>query len=145
MSVLAYRRQQPSVHGVKIRARHHVLIVTADTKLTALWLSLAQRFGCAVIRRAPQETGIDEMADIAVIDLDAPGHDGLAAAAGLRAGTAEVDFPWIIGIKTGAKEGDVDAAMAAGMNDLVDRGGGADAFLGALESADRALHERGAA
>jgi CheY-like chemotaxis protein len=143
MSVLAYGAGLNTVAKVKSRSRHTALIISADAQFTALWLALAQRAGCFVIRRAPGEVPVDEAVDLVVIDLDAPDFDAAACVAGLRAGTAELDLPWIIGVKTGIGEDDADAAMAAGMNDLVGRTGGAEVFLQALEGADRALHERG--
>jgi CheY-like chemotaxis protein len=143
MSVLASGAGLNTVENVKSRSRHTALIVTADAQFAALWLSLAERAGCFVTRRPPDEQPFEEATDIAVIDLEAPDFDGLACVAQLRAGTAELDLPWIIGVKARINEDDADAAMAAGMNDLVDRAGGADRFLQALDAADRALHERG--
>jgi CheY-like chemotaxis protein len=54
-----------------------------------------------------------------------------------------VERPWIIALKAEVTAEDVDAAMAAGCNDLLAHIASQQDMMAALESADRALHDHG--
>lgn len=78
-----------------------------------------------------------------VLDLEMPRWDGLRYVRELRQSVLSVERPWIIALKAEVNAEDVDAAMAAGCNDLLGHHASQQDMMAALESADRALHDHG--
>lgn len=78
-----------------------------------------------------------------VIDLEISQWDGLRYVSELRKTDQGMERPWIIALKAEVTAEDVDAAMAAGCNDLLAHEASQEDLLAALESADRALHDQG--
>lgn len=76
-----------------------------------------------------------------VLDLEMPEWDGLRYVSELRRSGLSMERPWIIALKTVVTAEDVDAAMAAGCNDLLAHHASQQEMLAALETADRALHD----
>ncbi|MBW7895957.1 MAG: hypothetical protein H3C27_12635 [Opitutaceae bacterium] len=78
-----------------------------------------------------------------VLDLELPQWDGLRYVSELRKIGLSMERPWIIALKAEVTAEDVDAAMAAGCNDLLAHEAPQADMMAALESADRALHDHG--
>lgn len=129
---------------VRLASQHHVMIITADQRMAAVWWSLAHHCGYEVKLRTPNDPFLHEPADVVVIDLDAENFDGWGVVGTLRKAAGELENPWVIAMKAEVSDDDVDAAMAAGINELVGKAGGSEAYLATLQSADRVLHRYGA-
>lgn len=127
-------------------ALQSLLILTDDHELAAHWVSLAEQSNCAVARCselfAAQSALARILPETVVVDLDTTGEQGWTLIKSLRGAESDIDFPWIIGLQSNVGEDEVDAAMGAGINDIIPKDGGLDAFKKALSEADCVHHER---
>lgn len=118
-------------------------IVTQDHGVAGFWIALARRVGSRMQHTGTPPLPTAACAQIMVIDLEMRDWDGLHYVQKLRQATGSTELPWIIALKAEVGPDDVDDAMAAGCNDLLDHHASQHDMLAALESADRALHDRG--
>lgn len=123
-----------------------LLMMIAEAELAAHCLSLAEQSGYSVTRyselSAARSALESKLPEAVVVDLDMANRDGWALIKTLRGNDHEIDFPWIIGLQETLGVTEVDAAMAAGVNDIVSKQGGLTAFEKALLEADCVHHER---
>ncbi len=123
-----------------------LLLMTDDHELAAHWVSLAEQSNCDVTRCselfAAQSTLARNLPETVVVDLDSNSEEGWSLIKSLRSSENEIDFPWIIGLQSNINTADVDAAMGVGINNIVSKDGGLDAFKEALREADCVCHER---
>lgn len=118
-------------------------IVTQDHGVAGFWIALARRVGSRMQHTGTPPPPAAACAQIMVIDLEMRGWDGLHYVQKLRQATGSTELPWIIALKAEVTAEDVDAAMAAGCNDLLAHEAPQADMMAALESADRALHDHG--
>lgn len=113
-----------------------VLVIEEHAVNQMVWLHHLRQLGFttqAVRIGAEASTLMDRFVfDVVVVDLDSSEFDGLDAARTIRARHGELEWPWIIGSAVGLGPVDRDAAMAAGVNDLILKTGRHEDIAGAM-------------
>jgi DNA-binding NarL/FixJ family response regulator len=119
--------------------------MTKDSALAAHWAGLAAQFQCPITHCSSFATAQFAMRrtlpEIVIIDLDTTQVEGWSFIRSLRGPEDEIEFPWIIGLQREVGVDEVDAAMGAGINEIVDKKTGLEGYKNALLEANSVHRE----
>ncbi len=125
------------MHPVDLKA---LLLMTKDSELATHWGTLAAQSDCPITHCSSLATAQFAMnrtlPELVIIDLDSTEVEGWSFIRSLRGPTDEIEFPWIIGLQSEVGVEEVDAAMGAGINDIVDKKTGLEGYKSALIEAN---------